>query len=43
MIGFELTQEQVALQDMARKFAANEIRPRAAEHDHAGTFPTEII
>ena len=43
MIGFDLTQEQVALQDMARKFAANEIRPRAAEHDHAGTFPTEII
>lgn len=43
MIGFELTQEQVALQDMARKFAANEIRPKAAEHDHAGTFPTEIL
>ena len=43
MIGYELTQEQVALQDMARKFAANEIRPKAAEHDHAGTFPTEII
>ncbi|OGP34736.1 MAG: acyl-CoA dehydrogenase [Deltaproteobacteria bacterium GWC2_65_14] len=43
MIGFDLTQEQVALQDMARKFAANEIRPRAAEHDHAGTFPKEIL
>ncbi|HEY5765755.1 MAG TPA: acyl-CoA dehydrogenase family protein [Candidatus Deferrimicrobiaceae bacterium] len=43
MIDFELTQEQVALQDMARKFAANEIRPKAAEHDHAGTFPTEIL
>jgi len=43
MIGFELTQEQVALQDMARKFAANEIRPIAAEHDQAGTFPKEIM
>ena len=43
MIDFELTQEQVALQDMARKFAANEIRPKAAEHDHAGTFPTGIL
>jgi acyl-CoA dehydrogenase len=43
MIGFELTQEQVALQDMARKFAANEIRPKAAGHDHAGTFPAEIL
>jgi len=43
MIGFDLTQEQTALQDMARKFAANEIRPRAVECDHAGTFPEDII
>jgi len=43
MIGFELTQEQVALQDMARKFAANEIRPKAVEYDHAGTFPEDIL
>ncbi|MEK6778172.1 MAG: acyl-CoA dehydrogenase family protein [Candidatus Deferrimicrobiota bacterium] len=43
MIGFDLTEEQVALQDMAHKFAANEIRPKAAEHDHAGTFPMEIF
>jgi acyl-CoA dehydrogenase len=43
MIGFELTQEQVALQDMARKFAANEIRPKAVEYDHAGKFPEDIL
>jgi len=43
MIGFDLTQEQTALQDMARKFATNEIRPRAVECDHAGTFPEDII
>ncbi|MGA6993803.1 MAG: acyl-CoA dehydrogenase family protein [Candidatus Deferrimicrobiaceae bacterium] len=43
MIGFDLTQEQTALQDMARKFAANEIRPKAVECDHAGTFPEEIF
>jgi acyl-CoA dehydrogenase len=43
MIGFDLTEEQVALQDMAHKFAANEIRPKAAEYDHAGTFPMEIF
>jgi len=43
MIGFSLTQEQTALQDMARKFAANEIRPRAVECDHAGTFPEDIF
>ncbi len=43
MIGFELTQEQIALQDMARKFAANEIRPKAVEYDHASKFPEEIF
>jgi acyl-CoA dehydrogenase len=43
MIGFDLTQEQAALQDMARKFAANEIRPKAAGYDHAGTFPADIL
>ena len=43
MIGFDLTQEQIALQDMARKFAANEIRPKAVEYDHASKFPEEII
>ncbi len=43
MIGFELTQEQIALQDMARKFAANEIRPKAVEYDHAGKFPEDIL
>jgi acyl-CoA dehydrogenase len=43
MIAFELTQEQVALQDMSRKFAANEIRPKAVECDHTGQFPEEIL
>jgi len=43
MIGFELTQEQVSLQDMARKFAANEIRPKAVEYDHAAKFPEDIL
>ncbi len=43
MIGFDLSQEQMALQEMARKFAANEIRPKAVEYDHAGTFPSDIF
>jgi len=43
MIGFDLTEEQIALQDMAHKFAANEIRPKAAEYDRDGTFPIEIF
>jgi acyl-CoA dehydrogenase len=43
MIGFDFTEEQIALQDMARKFAANEIRPKAGEADRTGTFPKEIF
>jgi acyl-CoA dehydrogenase len=43
MIGFDLTLEQIALQDMARKFAANEIRPKAVEYDHASKFPEDIF
>jgi len=43
MIAFDLTEEQIALQDMAHKFAANEIRPKAVECDKTGTFPTEIF
>ena len=43
MISFDLSEEQIALQDMAHKFAANEIRPKAAECDRDGTFPKEIF
>lgn len=43
MIGFDLTDEQQALRDMARKFAANEIRPIAAACDRDGTFPTDLF
>jgi len=43
MIGFELTEEQIALQDMAHKFAANEIRPRAAACDRDGVFPDDLF
>ena len=43
MIAFDLTEEQIALQDMAHKFAANEIRPKAVECDQTGTFPKEIF
>ncbi len=43
MIGFELTDEQKQLRDMAHKFAANEIRPIAAECDRDGKFPMEVF
>jgi acyl-CoA dehydrogenase len=43
MVGFDPTPEQEALREMSHKFAANEIRPRAAEWDREGTFPLELF
>ncbi len=43
MIGFELSDEQKQFQQLARDFAANEVRPRAAHHDETGEWPTEIL
>ena len=42
MIDFEITEEQKALQDTARRFAQNEIIPVAAKHDETGEFPVEV-
>lgn len=42
MINFELTEEQKALQEMAREFAENEMRPNAAKYDKGEEFPEEI-
>ena len=42
MIDFSLTDEQKQLQDMARKFAKEEIIPKAAHHDEKGEYPREI-
>lgn len=39
----ELTPEQIALQDEARKFARSEILPVAAQLDEDSTFPGEIL
>jgi len=43
MLGFDPTPEQEALREMARKFAAHEIRPKAAEWDRDGVFPMELF
>ena len=43
MLGFDPTPEQVALREMVHKFAANEIRPHAAEWDRDGAFPLELF
>jgi acyl-CoA dehydrogenase len=43
MIGFELSKDQKALQELAREFAKNEIRPISAKHDHSGEYPVEVL
>ncbi|XP_035206754.1 medium-chain specific acyl-CoA dehydrogenase, mitochondrial-like [Stegodyphus dumicola] len=40
---FELTQEQKEIQDMARKFAREEILPKAPHYDKTGEYPMDII
>jgi acyl-CoA dehydrogenase len=40
---FELTDEQYALRDAARRFARDEIAPVAAKYDQSGEFPRKII
>ncbi|KAI8805316.1 acyl-CoA dehydrogenase/oxidase [Cladochytrium replicatum] len=42
-ISFQLSPEQLELQELARKFTANEIIPKAAHHDRTGEYPTEIL
>lgn len=40
---FELSPEQKEIQQLARKFAREEIIPKAAHHDKTGEYPVEII
>ncbi len=42
MFGFELTEEQRELKDLARKFAEQEIIPRAHEYDEKEIFPVDV-
>jgi len=42
MIDFQLTAEQQGLKDLARKFAEQEIIPRAREYDEQEKFPRDI-
>jgi hypothetical protein len=42
-LSFQLSDEQRALQDLARKFTAENIIPVAAELDKTGEFPSKII
>ncbi|HBL52774.1 MAG TPA: hypothetical protein DDZ34_01635 [Syntrophaceae bacterium] len=42
MIDFSLNSQRKALLEMARDFAAREIKPVAIEYDRDGTYPEEI-
>lgn len=43
MVSFELTEEQLAIQSMVKKFVENEIIPVAAEYDEKAEMPWPII
>src|SRR4030066_1707398 len=43
MIGFDLTPEQKALQEKARRFSKEVILPVAAKHGRDGTFPLDVM
>ena len=40
---FDLTEDQLAIQDMARKFTADNITPFASEWDEKHIFPRDTI
>jgi butyryl-CoA dehydrogenase len=42
-MNFDLTDEQKAIQSLAREFAQNEVRPRAEEMDREEAFPYELV
>lgn len=43
MVNLALTEQQQAMQKLAREFAEKEIRPRAEEYDRSGEFPWDIV
>ena len=43
MIDFSLTEEQKALQEMAREFALKEMRPKAAKYDRGDEFSEDVM
>jgi acyl-CoA dehydrogenase len=40
---FSLTEDQIALQEMAREFAEKEMRPKAAKYDQGHDFPEDVM
>jgi len=43
MIGFNPSEEQRQIQEMVRRFAAEEVRPRARECEEGGAIPDEVV
>ena len=43
MLNFKLSEEQLALQEVSRKFAKNEMIPKASYYDETAEFPKAII
>lgn len=43
MIDFTLTDEQKALQEMAREFAEKEMKPNASKYDKGDQFPRDVM
>lgn len=43
MVDFNLSEEQVALQRMAREFAEKEMKPNAAKYDKGEEFPEDVM
>ena len=43
MFGFELSEEQQSIFEMAKDFAKNEIRPVSAHHDKTTEYPWEVL
>jgi short/branched chain acyl-CoA dehydrogenase len=42
-MNFDLTDDQKAIQNLAREFAQNEVRPRAEEMDRDEAFPYDLV
>lgn len=40
---FELSDDQKSIRDMVRKFAREEIAPKAPHHDKTGEYPWDIL
>src|SRR5262245_24496538 len=43
MLNFTLTEEQELLKELARKFAKEEVIPRASHYDSTGEYPHDLI